>query len=1114
MTNTVAAQAIRGSVSTDGNGSRQATVVVPPGTQATITLPNGTTQSLSVMHVRATEYTVGPKGAAAMPLDLPKTRAYTYAVSFNVDEATAVGADRVQFSQTVYGYVENFLQFPVGTPVPSGYHDHDKAQWLPENNGLVVRVLGVSSGTATVDVAGQGIAADGATLASLGFSTSELQKLATTYPAGQSLWRVPLQHFSCYDWNWPPGLPPGVPGLTMTPPKKADKIQCDETKNGSIIECMNETLGETIDVVGTPYSLNYRSDRTRDRSASRSLRLATPSQLTVKIPGVNCGPNCVSDYTVDPVVSVSVAGQPPSTKKASDLIARNLLSWDYQWNGLDAYDRPVQGEVPVTAQVCESVPGYVYDSPMGVSKSFALANAAGDVISASVVRDGYWYTVCSPEWHGYLGGWDARPEGMGGWTLSAQHGYDFAMATLYRGDGETEKADELNRAIVHLFGGNLQNGAAIEPNGIIALGGQMAIGPDGSLYGATKQAVDLLWRITPDKVAHVIAGAGVCCTIGDGGPAANVSLSNPTAVAVGPDGSVYVIESSRPRIRRIDPKGVISTVAGNGTAGFSPDGTIATQASLSLDWAYALSGLVVAPDGRIIFSDVVNNRVRMIGTDGILRTIAGAGPIGDQEYSTPVPNGDGGPALQATLGMPRGIALAKDGTIFFVDNCGERLRKISQDQMISTVLYSGWVGYPHGCYGGVSGALSDVVLDDDGTLFVTDRLVIKRLRPDGSVTAIAGSGNNPSQCSADSCPGTQFYTPYPLGLAMAPNHSLFFVDVFADASTLWGILYLSAGIAQTTVAQTTVPSADGSQAFVLDGRGKHVRTIDTLTGVTIATLGYDAGGLLVTVTDRDGNVTTVPRDAQGNPTAIVGPFGQRTTLTVDSNGYLASIADPALQTTYTVHGPGGLLTQLTDPRGGLHAFAYDAYGFLIKDTQPGGPFQTLDRGGFLDPSQVTHKTALGRTTAFVASTSPAGDSRTQTKTDPAGLATTTSFNADHTWSVTSPVGVTLTGGDGPDPRFGINSPIPKSSTAKMPSGLTRSVSTSRSVSLSVPTDPLSVASLTDVTTVNGRNYQSAYNRAAGTITSTTPAGRSTTTTLDALGHVTQVAPPGVSPTTV
>ena len=108
---------------TDTDGSRRVIVVFPAGTAATMTLPNGSTQPLTTMHVRATEYTVGPNGPVAMPANLPGLSGYTYCVELSVDEAIAAGAVGVIFSQPVVTYVENFLKFPVGTDVPVGIYD-------------------------------------------------------------------------------------------------------------------------------------------------------------------------------------------------------------------------------------------------------------------------------------------------------------------------------------------------------------------------------------------------------------------------------------------------------------------------------------------------------------------------------------------------------------------------------------------------------------------------------------------------------------------------------------------------------------------------------------------------------------------------------------------------------------------------------------------------------------------------------------------------------------------------------------------------------------------------------------------------------------------------------
>ncbi|HYR16564.1 MAG TPA: hypothetical protein VEQ67_20475, partial [Mycobacterium sp.] len=171
-------QVARGSVSVDDIGSRQATVIFPPGTSASITLPDGSTQTLATLHIRATEVTVGVDGPRAMPGPLPATSAYTYAVNFTADEAVQAGATHVQFSQPVFGYVENFLAMPVGSIVPNGTYDPPTGRWLPEGNGQVIGIVGVTGGAADIDSNGDGLADDATTLAALGFTDAERVQLA------------------------------------------------------------------------------------------------------------------------------------------------------------------------------------------------------------------------------------------------------------------------------------------------------------------------------------------------------------------------------------------------------------------------------------------------------------------------------------------------------------------------------------------------------------------------------------------------------------------------------------------------------------------------------------------------------------------------------------------------------------------------------------------------------------------------------------------------------------------------------------------------------------------------------------------------------------------------
>ncbi|HEY2324848.1 MAG TPA: IPT/TIG domain-containing protein, partial [Thermoanaerobaculia bacterium] len=127
-----AVQIAQGSPVTDGDGARRATILFPAGTTATLTNADGTTAPASTLHVRATEFTIGVNGPKAMPALLPANSGYTYCVELSVDEAPGV-----TFSNPLPVYVENFINFPVGTAVPLGYFDRNQQKWLPAANGIV-----------------------------------------------------------------------------------------------------------------------------------------------------------------------------------------------------------------------------------------------------------------------------------------------------------------------------------------------------------------------------------------------------------------------------------------------------------------------------------------------------------------------------------------------------------------------------------------------------------------------------------------------------------------------------------------------------------------------------------------------------------------------------------------------------------------------------------------------------------------------------------------------------------------------------------------------------------------------------------------------------------------
>jgi trimeric autotransporter adhesin len=150
---------------------------------------------------------------------------------------------------------------------------------------------------------------------------------------------------------------------------------------------------------------------------------------------------------------------------------------------------------------------------------------------------------------------------------------------------------------------------------------------------------------------------------GDGGNAVSAKLNNPVDVAVAPDGSVYIADYGNHKIRKVSPSGIISTVAGTGTAGYSGDGGPGTSAQLS-----SPAGVAVDPVGNVYIADGGNNRIRRLDTAGVITTVAGTGASG---YS-----GDGGPAVNASMMFPARVALDAEGNFYLADTLNDRIRRV------------------------------------------------------------------------------------------------------------------------------------------------------------------------------------------------------------------------------------------------------------------------------------------------------------------------------------------------------------------------------------------------------------------------------------------------------
>lgn len=308
-----------------------------------------------------------------------------------------------------------------------------------------------------------------------------------------------------------------------------------------------------------------------------------------------------------------------------------------------------------------------------------------------------------------------------------------------------------------------------------------------------------------------------------------------------------------------------------------------------------------------------------------------------------------------------------------------------------------------------------------------------------------------------------------------------------------------------------IASEAGGIVYEFGSDGRHLKTLNSFTGATLLTFGYDAKKTLINIRDSSGNHTVIQRDSNSRPTSIVGPYGQTTQLTVDASGYLASIKHPSGMVDKFTTTPEGLLTSHTNVRKKTSKFSYDDLGRLKSNTNAARAKQTLTRSETASAFDVTLRTAEGRTTLY--QTTPSGSGgETRVITDGVGLKSQISHSADGTVTTALPNGIQTTRTLEPDPRFGQSAAGIKNSSITMPSGLKLTGTSARSVTLSHSTDPFSLSALTHTVSINGRTYSSEYNGSSRIFVNKTPTGRTRQTVIDPQGRVISRETTGLFPT--
>ena len=660
-----------------------------------------------------------------------------------------------------------------------------------------------------------------------------------------------------------------------------------------------------------------------------------------------------------------------------------------------------------------SVPGYSGDGGPAIgallNQPQALAvDAAGNLyiaeMSNHVVRrvttDGLITTVAGNGSAGY--------SGDGGPAASASLYWPQGLAVdragnLYIADGGDNVIRKVAPSgIIVTFAGNGVAGysgdggpaAAAElrwPQGV-------AVDTTGNLYIADTMN-NVVRKVSAGGIITTLAGNGTAAYSGDGGPATAASLNYPLALAVDAAGDVFISDRNNFAIRRI-AGGAITTVAGNGKPGYSGDGGPATSATL-----YYASSIATDSAGNLFIADSANLRIRRVAPDGTITTVAGNGLSGRP--------GDGGPATNAVLGVPDGVAVDSAGNFYIAEEDHMRIRKVTPDGTIITVAGNGTVGYSGDGGPATQAQLGDpaaVAVDAAGNLYIadTDNSVIRKVTPGGTITTIAGRGG--SGYSGDEGPATSALLNNPWGVAADPAGNLYIADTGNNRIrkvALDGTITTLAGNGWLGY------SGDGGPAVNAAFHYPYGVAVDTAGNVYVADSGNSAirkiapSGIITTVAGTgaygysgDGGPASSARLAQPNGVAVDGAGNLYIADTGNAvirkiaaaDGTIATVAGTAVGQGYSGDGGPALSAGLSLPWGiavdtAGNVYVADVGNNVIRLLVPQGTRALLKAvfalpGNFSPPQTGANYTVL---VSNAAAGGPTSGAVTVTEIVPAGL---------------------------------------------------------------------------------------------------------------------------------
>jgi len=287
----------------------------------------------------------------------------------------------------------------------------------------------------------------------------------------------------------------------------------------------------------------------------------------------------------------------------------------------------------------------------------------------------------------------------------------------------------------------------------------------GNIY-ISRRDHNTIDRIDKKGMLTRFAGTGTAGYSGDGGSALKATLRIPAGLLADDKGNIYIADRDNHVVRKVNPKGIITTIAGNGTAGFSGDGGQAVKASFNFP-----SGLALDSKGNLYISDRSNNRIRVINSKGIVNTYAGNGEEG---YG-----GDSGPALKARIDRPFGLAIDNKDNLYIADRRNNRIRKVNPSGIITTAAGDGgffYMGDNGPAYRASIAGPTGVAVDNKGNLYIADRNNnrVRVVNKQGMIRTVAGTGQQHYNGEAELARDTNLHLPF--GLTVDDKGRLLIID--------------------------------------------------------------------------------------------------------------------------------------------------------------------------------------------------------------------------------------------------------------------------------------------------------------------------------------------------